>query len=237
MIARRQLVLQRVEDHHHPRLAHARGAACARGAAPGARRRRRRRRAACARRRRRASAAGRRRSRPSARSRSSAWSRRMKRSSGAGSSRTQIGGRSTGGAGVHPTRAGTGPPDTVPARAGLHSSASPPRGSPTRRRAWWPGFLALFTLPLYTHHLTKAQLGYAETLLTAIILASIVLRFGVGEAFVRFYFDDDDAARRDRLARAHDVLRARHHHRRALVAVRPSPGRCRRRCWARATRR
>jgi hypothetical protein len=63
------------------------------------------------------------------------------------------------------------------------------------------GFLALFTLPLYTHHLTKAQLGYAETLLTAIILASIVLRFGVGEAFVRFYFDNDDAAHRDRLAR------------------------------------
>ena len=63
------------------------------------------------------------------------------------------------------------------------------------------GFLALFTLPLYTRHLTQAELGYAETLLTAIILASIVLRFGVGEAFVRFYFDDEDAERRDRLAR------------------------------------
>ena len=63
------------------------------------------------------------------------------------------------------------------------------------------GFLALFTLPLYTHHLTQAQLGYAETLLTAIILASIILRFGVGEAFVRFYFDDDDVLQRDRLAR------------------------------------
>jgi O-antigen/teichoic acid export membrane protein len=63
------------------------------------------------------------------------------------------------------------------------------------------GFLALFTLPLYTHHLTTTQLGYAETLLTAIILASIVLRFGVGEAFVRFYYDDDDVERRDHLAR------------------------------------
>jgi O-antigen/teichoic acid export membrane protein len=63
------------------------------------------------------------------------------------------------------------------------------------------GFLALFTLPLYTHHLSEAELGYAETLLTTIILVSIVLRFGVGEAFVRFYFDDDDAQRRDRLAR------------------------------------
>jgi O-antigen/teichoic acid export membrane protein len=63
------------------------------------------------------------------------------------------------------------------------------------------GFLALFTLPLYTRHLTQAELGYAETLLTTIILVSIVLRFGVGEAFVRFYFDDDDPQRRDRLAR------------------------------------
>jgi O-antigen/teichoic acid export membrane protein len=63
------------------------------------------------------------------------------------------------------------------------------------------GFLALFTLPLYTRHLTRAELGYAETLLTAIILVSILLRAGIGEAFVRFYFDDDDPARRDRLAR------------------------------------
>jgi O-antigen/teichoic acid export membrane protein len=62
-------------------------------------------------------------------------------------------------------------------------------------------FLALFTLPLYTRHLTRSELGYAETLLTAIILVSILLRFGIGEAFVRFWFDDDDAARRDRLAR------------------------------------
>jgi O-antigen/teichoic acid export membrane protein len=64
------------------------------------------------------------------------------------------------------------------------------------------GFLALFTLPLYTRHLSEAELGYAETLLTAIILVSILLRFGVGEAFVRFYFDDDDdPSRRDQLAR------------------------------------
>jgi O-antigen/teichoic acid export membrane protein len=63
------------------------------------------------------------------------------------------------------------------------------------------GFLALFTLPLYTRHLTSAEFGYAETLLTAIILTSIVLRFGVGEAFVRFYFEQGDDARRDALAR------------------------------------
>jgi O-antigen/teichoic acid export membrane protein len=63
------------------------------------------------------------------------------------------------------------------------------------------GVLAVFTLPLYTRHLTRAELGYAETLLTAIILVSIVLRLGVGEALVRFWFDDEDAERRRRLAR------------------------------------
>jgi O-antigen/teichoic acid export membrane protein len=63
------------------------------------------------------------------------------------------------------------------------------------------GFLAVFTLPLYTRHLTRAELGYAETLLTAIILVSILLRFGIGEAFVRFWFDDEDEGRRRRLAR------------------------------------
>ena len=61
--------------------------------------------------------------------------------------------------------------------------------------------LALFTLPLYTRALSEADYGYAETLLTFIILASIVLRVGVGEAFVRFWFDDEDAERRERLAR------------------------------------
>jgi O-antigen/teichoic acid export membrane protein len=61
--------------------------------------------------------------------------------------------------------------------------------------------LALLTLPLYTHHLNPAAYGPAESLLTAVILSSILLRVGVGEAFIRFYFDDDDEARRDRIAR------------------------------------
>jgi O-antigen/teichoic acid export membrane protein len=61
--------------------------------------------------------------------------------------------------------------------------------------------LALITLRLYTGHLSTADYGYAENLLTAIIFTSIVLRFGIGEAFVRFWFDDDDHARRVDLAR------------------------------------
>jgi O-antigen/teichoic acid export membrane protein len=61
--------------------------------------------------------------------------------------------------------------------------------------------LALVTLRLYTGHLTPADYGYAENLLTAIIFTSILLRFGIGEAFVRFWFDDEDHARRLDLAR------------------------------------
>jgi O-antigen/teichoic acid export membrane protein len=61
--------------------------------------------------------------------------------------------------------------------------------------------IALLTLPLYTRHVTTAGYGAAESLLTAVILSSIFLRAGIGEAFIRFYFDDDDPARRVRIAR------------------------------------
>lgn len=61
--------------------------------------------------------------------------------------------------------------------------------------------LALLTLPLYTHHLGTRSYGAAETLLTAVILSSILLRAGLGEAFIRFYFDDEDEERRARIAR------------------------------------
>lgn len=60
--------------------------------------------------------------------------------------------------------------------------------------------LALVTLPLYTRALSRADFGVAETLLTFIILVSILLRFGLGEAFVRFYFSTPQEER-DRLAR------------------------------------
>jgi len=61
--------------------------------------------------------------------------------------------------------------------------------------------IALITIPLYTRHVSPAGYGAANSLLTAVILASILLRVGVGEAFIRFYFDDEDVARRDRIAR------------------------------------
>src|SRR3954447_20854732 len=61
--------------------------------------------------------------------------------------------------------------------------------------------IALVTLPLYTRHLTRADYGTAELILTTIILCSILLRLGLGEAFVRFHYLDEDAQRRRRLAR------------------------------------
>ena len=61
--------------------------------------------------------------------------------------------------------------------------------------------LALVTLPLYTRALSRADFGIAETLLTFIILASILLRLGLGEAFVRFHFQTPPEDRM-RLARS-----------------------------------
>jgi O-antigen/teichoic acid export membrane protein len=60
--------------------------------------------------------------------------------------------------------------------------------------------IAVVTLPIYTRHLRPADYGAAETLLTGVIFVSILLRLGVGEAFVRFYFDDESAERRRRMA-------------------------------------
>ncbi len=61
--------------------------------------------------------------------------------------------------------------------------------------------LAVLTLPLYTRHVSPGGYGAYQSLFTAVILASIFARVGVGEAFIRFYFTDTDAARRDRIAR------------------------------------
>jgi O-antigen/teichoic acid export membrane protein len=60
--------------------------------------------------------------------------------------------------------------------------------------------IAVLTLPLYTRHVTPAGYGAYQALFTAVILVSIFLRAGLGEAFVRFYFDDADPARRARIA-------------------------------------
>jgi O-antigen/teichoic acid export membrane protein len=61
--------------------------------------------------------------------------------------------------------------------------------------------IAVITLPLYTRHVPAKGYGAYQSLLTAVILSSILLRVGLGEAFVRFYFTDLDQPRRERIAR------------------------------------
>ncbi len=62
--------------------------------------------------------------------------------------------------------------------------------------------VAVVLLPIYTRHLTRADYGTADLLLTLVILVSIVIRLGLIEAFVRFYYEDADPERRDRVARS-----------------------------------
>jgi len=61
--------------------------------------------------------------------------------------------------------------------------------------------LALLLLPVYTRHLTSADYGVAELIGAAVVLLSIVVRLGIGEAFVRYHYEQLDVAGRDALAR------------------------------------
>src|SRR3954469_21724913 len=48
--------------------------------------------------------------------------------------------------------------------------------------------VAVALLPLYTRYLTPADYGAAEVLFAAVVAASIVIRFGLIEALLRFYY-------------------------------------------------
>ena len=52
--------------------------------------------------------------------------------------------------------------------------------------------IAVALLPLYTRYLTPADYGAAEVMFAAIVSASIVVRFGLIEAVLRFYYTDDE---------------------------------------------
>jgi O-antigen/teichoic acid export membrane protein len=62
-------------------------------------------------------------------------------------------------------------------------------------------FIAVLLLPVYTRYLDANAYGAVGLLANTVILVSIVVRFGVIEAFLRYYFADEDQARRDALAR------------------------------------
>ena len=48
--------------------------------------------------------------------------------------------------------------------------------------------IALLTLPLYTRLLTPAEFGQAEIIFAGVVAVSIVVRFGLMEALLRFYY-------------------------------------------------
>ena len=48
--------------------------------------------------------------------------------------------------------------------------------------------IAVFLLPVYTAYLTPSDYGAAEVMLASVVAASIVVRFGVIEAILRFYY-------------------------------------------------
>src|ERR671923_587448 len=48
--------------------------------------------------------------------------------------------------------------------------------------------IAVFLLPVYTHYLTPSDYGAAEVMLASVIATSIVVRLGVIEAILRFYY-------------------------------------------------
>src|ERR1700759_190459 len=61
-------------------------------------------------------------------------------------------------------------------------------------------FIAVLLLPVYTRYINPAGYGVVELLGNGVILISILVRFGMIESFLRFYYSDDDQ-RRDALAR------------------------------------
>jgi O-antigen/teichoic acid export membrane protein len=52
--------------------------------------------------------------------------------------------------------------------------------------------IAVALLPLYTRYLTPADYGAAEVMFAAVVSASIVVRLGLIEALLRFYYQDDE---------------------------------------------
>ncbi len=62
-------------------------------------------------------------------------------------------------------------------------------------------FIAVLLLPVYTRYITPAGYGVVELLANGVIFISILVRFGMIEAFLRYHFSDSDQAGRDALAR------------------------------------
>jgi O-antigen/teichoic acid export membrane protein len=62
--------------------------------------------------------------------------------------------------------------------------------------------IAVALLPLYTRHLTRADYGAAEVLFATVVALSILVRLGIIEALLRFYFQYEDRRERDDVVRS-----------------------------------
>ncbi len=62
-------------------------------------------------------------------------------------------------------------------------------------------FIAVLLLPVYTRFIAPSGYGVVELLANGVIFISILVRFGIIEAFLRFYFSDEDPQRRAAVAR------------------------------------
>lgn len=62
-------------------------------------------------------------------------------------------------------------------------------------------FIAVLLLPVYTRYIHPSGYGVVELLANGVIFISILVRFGMIEAFLRHHFSDQDQERRDELAR------------------------------------
>ena len=61
--------------------------------------------------------------------------------------------------------------------------------------------MAVLLLPVYTRYISPPGYGVVELLANGVIFISILVRLGMIEAFLRYYFSDSDQERRDALAR------------------------------------
>jgi O-antigen/teichoic acid export membrane protein len=62
-------------------------------------------------------------------------------------------------------------------------------------------FMAVLLLPVYTRYLAPSVYAEIQLLANTVIFVSILVRFGIIESFLRYYFADVDQERRDALAR------------------------------------
>ena len=62
-------------------------------------------------------------------------------------------------------------------------------------------FMAVLLLPVYTRYIAPSGYGVVELLGNGVIFISILVRFGMIEAFLRYHFADSDRERRQALAR------------------------------------